>query len=155
RFGLFFLNKAIGETAVVIICLSFLLGPLAIILPFLRKRLYIRHHLGLTGFSLVLFHIIISLLQFTDRFSFDWYIHHAYGVLAAIGATLIFLVLAITSSEKAYKALGGKTWKTVQRVGYIALTLTGIHIAVAATDRWTLWLRGEVEMPSSVIVFCV
>ncbi|OGG12927.1 hypothetical protein A2773_01830 [Candidatus Gottesmanbacteria bacterium RIFCSPHIGHO2_01_FULL_39_10] len=153
RFTLFFVNKAFGETAVVFIGISFLLGPLCKIIPLLSQHLYFRRYFGLAGFGLVLVHVVFSLLQLTSRFPIKWYIDHIWGVLAAIIATVIFSVLAYTSSNAAIKRFGGHEWKTIQRLGYLALGFALLHIAVAAWPRWNMWWAGEVSMPSSLVVF--
>ncbi len=153
RFTLFFVNKAFGETAVVLIGISFLLGPSCKIIPLLAQHLYFRSSFGLFGFGLVLVHIVLSLLQFTSRFPVKWYLDHIWGVIAAIAATIVFSILAATSSNAAIKRFGGREWKTIQRLGYIALVLALFHIAVAGWARWNMWWSGEVSIPSSFVVF--
>jgi len=155
RFTLFFLNKACADSAIIFIGISFLLGPLCKILPFLGKYISLRRYFGLIGFGAVVVHIVLSLVQFTSRFPITWYIEHVWGVIAAVIATGIFFVLAITSSKKAFMSLGAKKWKTVQRIGYLALILALVHITVAAFSRWQQFFAGKVDMPNSfaVVVF--
>lgn len=153
RMTFFFVNKALAETAVILLGLSFLLGPLCKISPFFIKHLHYRKYFGLLGFYFLLFHIAVSLLQLKTRFPLSWYLKNLGGIIAAILATLIFLVLAITTSEKAIMRLGGSRWKLIQRTGYLALSLALIHIFIAASSRWQLWLSGKTEMPTSFLVF--
>lgn len=153
RFTLFFINKGIANTALFLIALSFLYGPLCKIIPFLSHHIYARRYIGIAGFFAAVLHLTLSLLQFTDRFPIQWYFDHIIGVLAAIIATGIFTVLAVTSTSKYVAKLGSSKWKTVQRTGYIALVLVLIHIYYAAGPRWQMWLQGEVSMPNSVLMF--
>lgn len=153
RMSLFFFNKAVADTSVVLIGLSFLLGPLCKIIPRLGSHLYLRRYFGVTGFFIAVLHLIVSLMQYSDRFPLSWYFSHWIGVLAAIIATVIFTVLAVTSNTKAIVKLGGSRWKNVQRVGYFATFLVMIHIFVAASPRWQMWTRGEANLPSSLVVF--
>lgn len=151
RFTLFFLNKTIANVAVVLIAISYLLGPMCIVIPKLARYLSFRRHFGVAGFLAVVGHMILSILQWNGRFPFGWYVDHKYGVTAAVGATLIFTALALTSHNRLIKDLGSKRWKFIQRLGYIALILSILHIYIASGNRWNQWLSGEVGMPNSVI----
>lgn len=153
RFTLFFINKAVGQSAVIFIGLSFLLGPLCKVFHFLSSQIHYRKYFGLFGFGLVIIHIIMSVLQWTDRFNLQWYADHFWGITAAIVATLIFTVLTITSKTSIMRVLGGPKWKMIQRTGYIALALVLIHIYVASSGRWQQWVLGEVDMPTSFLIF--
>lgn len=150
RFTLFFINKAVGGTAIFLIGLSYLIGPLCKIIPPLREHFLIRKYFGLIGFATVLIHIGASLLQYTSRIPLQWYIDHIWGIIAAIGATVIFFRLAWTSNHEAFLKLGKERWKFIQRTGYIAVMLSVIHIAVASFPRWQMWWSGEVDMPLSL-----
>ncbi len=153
RWTTFFINKALAETTVVLLGLSFLLGPLCKISPFFIKHLPYRKYFGLFGFYFLLFHIVASLLQLNARFPVDWYLKNFGGMLAAGLAAFIFLVMTVTTHEKLIARLGGNYWKLIQRVGYFALFLALIHIFVATNARWSLWLSGKTDMPSSFLVF--
>lgn len=153
RFTTFFVNKALAETAFTLICFSYLLGPLCKLFPFLGRFIHYRKQFGLMGFSIVLAHIGASLLQINDRFKVSWYLDHWTGMVAAILATLIFITITLVSNKSAIQKLGGKKWKMIQRLGYVAIVLTLIHIGVVSWERWELWLSGKVAMPNSFLVF--
>lgn len=153
RFTIFFINKALAQTAVVLVGLSFLLGPLAKIFHFMSHFVHYRKYFGLLGFLVIVLHIDTSLMQIYDRFPLSWYQDHLLGIGAAVLATLILSVLAITSHQKLIHALGGHRWKAVQRTGYIAITLILIHIFAASGSRWQQWRAGETDMPTSFLVF--
>ena len=153
RLTLFFVNKTVAQTAVVLIGTSYLLGPLCKILPFLSQHVRYRKYFGLGGFTVILVHIGTSLFQFSDRFPFAWYLDHAVGITAATAATIIFFVLAATSRKEMIEKLGGQTWKTIQRLGYVALFLVLIHVYAVAMGRWQQWFAGTIDMPTSFLVF--
>lgn len=153
RFTLFFINKTAAQTAVVLVGLSFLLGPLCKIFHFLSHHLRYRKYFGLAGFAAIIVHVILSLAQYNDRFPLAWYREHALGIAFAITAVVIFLILAITSTNRSIHWLGGNQWKMVQRTGYIGLLYTLIHMYVVANSRWQQWMEGKVDMPTSVLIF--
>mgnify|MGYP001599793830 CR=1 FL=1 len=153
RYTLFFINKTLAELAVLLIGISYLLGPLCKIIPLLGKHLYLRRYFGLFGFAAVVVHIITSLLQWNGRFPLQWYLDHWIALATGIGATAIFLVLALTSTQHSIMSLGGARWKTIQRAGYIALFFVLVHIALVAQSRWQLWYAGKAALPNSLIVF--
>lgn len=155
RFTRFFLNKTVANLAVVLIGISYLLGPLCIFIPKLARHLSFRRYFGVAGFLAVIAHIILSVLQWNTRFTFSWYVDHKYGVTAAVGATLIFTALALTSHNRLIKDLGSKRWKWLQRMGYIAVMLALIHIYIASSPRWFQWFDGKVAMPNSFVTFVV
>jgi DMSO/TMAO reductase YedYZ heme-binding membrane subunit len=155
RFTIFFLNKAAAETAVVLIALSYLLGPLCLLSKKFARFLAYRRYFGLAGFFAVITHILLSFLQVSDRFPWTWYLDRKVGVTGAVVATFIFSALALTSKNSIISAMNSKRWKTVQRTGYIAILLVLLHIYYASSRRWGQWWMGEVDMPSSFVVFCV
>lgn len=153
RFTLFFINKAIAETSIILIGLSYLIGPLCKIIPGLHKHILIRKYFGLIGFGGVVVHIVTSLLQYSGRINLEWYYDHLLGVIAAVIAIIIFVRLALTSTDKAYLALGKDKWKSIQRTGYIALILSLIHVSIASFSRWQMWWNNEVPMSLSLKAF--
>ncbi|RJR14855.1 hypothetical protein C4579_03600 [Candidatus Microgenomates bacterium] len=153
RWTVFFLNKALAEAGMVVLGLSFLLGPISRLFAPLRKHLVLRRYFGLAGFILIVIHVGTSLMQYMGRFPLTWYQEHLWGFLAGVAGLAIFLILALTSSAGAIQKYGFPKWKTIQRFGYLALILALVHIAVAAQSRWQQWLAGTVDMPSSFVVF--
>lgn len=139
RFTLFFINKAIASTAVILICLSYFMGPLVKLIPPLRRQIMIRKYFGLFGFITVLIHIGTTLLQFTNRIPLKWYTDHLWGFFAALAGTVIFLFLFLNSNDHSYLTLGKNNWKIIQRLGYLALLLTLVHIYFAAIPRWLMF----------------
>ncbi len=141
---LYIFNKAISLTSVVIIGLSFLLGPLA---RFSAKKiagtLYMRKYLGVFGFGLASMHGIISLLLFNSSYYpklfFDTgklKLTGELSILFGILSIFVFSAVAITSLPSIEKLLHPKQWKFVQRLGYIGLVLTLFHVAVMGWEGW-------------------
>jgi sulfoxide reductase heme-binding subunit YedZ len=155
RFTLFFLNKEAANTAVILISVSYLLGPLCILVPKLARHLGYRRYFGVFGYTALVLHVLFSYIQRSGRFPFAWYLDHRIGVTAAVAAFYIFSILAFVSHNTLIKEVGSKRWKFIQRMGYIALILGLFHIYVTSSGRWSQWLQGEVSMPNSIVVFSV
>ena len=58
------------------------------------------------------------------------------------GGLIILLVLALTSNQWSIRALGGKNWKTLHRLAYLAAALLIYHQAIAGKGHWQVarWL---------------
>lgn len=155
RFTGFFINKSLADTAVIVMGISFLIGPLCRIVPVLARVVRIRKYFGLVGFSFGVGHIMLSLFLWNTRFPLSYYLSHIWGIIAGIMATGIFILMTTSSNRAAYIHLGAKRWKQVQRFGYLAMFLLVVHISIAAMPRWELWWKGQVSMPNSAMVAIV
>lgn len=141
---LFIFNKAISLTAVVLIGLSFFIGPMARLwtkkfAPFL----YMRKYLGVLGFAVAAMHSVISLLLFspsyypkffaeTGKLTMTGELSMLFGVLAIF----IFSGVAVTSMPSVEKQLHPKQWKFVQRLGYLAFIFTLLHVWAMGWEGW-------------------
>jgi len=143
---LYIFNKAIALTSVVIIGLSFLIGPLARFWPnrFVPK-LYLRKYLGVLGFGIAALHGIISLLIFNSAYYPKFFTEAGklnltgeLSMLFGILSIFIFSAVAVTSLPSVEKEMHPKQWKFVQRMGYLAFVLTLLHVTVMG---WRGWLN--------------
>lgn len=145
---LFIANKAIALTATILIGLSFLLGPLARFLPKLFvPHLYLRKHLGVTGFAAAALHALISLVLLTPAYYPKFFLPNGKmdligesSILFGILAFLIFLAISITSLPPIENRMDPRQWKFVQRLGYLAYILILFHVAVMG---WAGWWQPE------------
>lgn len=159
---LFILNKAISLSSVVLIGLSFLLGSLARFWSNLFvSRLYLRKPLGILGFALAAIHTLISLLLFnpayypkfftgTGQLNLTGELSMLFGVLALA----IFSTVALISIPQVADSMDAKQWLFVQRTGYLAFILVGLHVGVMGFEGWlkpTTWPGGL--LPISLIAF--
>jgi sulfoxide reductase heme-binding subunit YedZ len=63
-------------------------------------------------------------------------------LLAGLTAFSILLVLALTSPQAAVRALGGRLWKRIHRLAYVAAALVAYHQAAARKifNQEVLWI---------------
>ncbi len=123
-----FVNRYLGEWALKFLLLSLTLSPLSR-LPGMRKAVSYRRMIGLFAFFYVCIHL--SSYVILDQF-FDWaaiwkdIIKRVYITLG-MGAVLMLIPLAVTSTNKAIKRLGSKRWKALHRLVYPAAILAVVH----------------------------
>jgi DMSO/TMAO reductase YedYZ heme-binding membrane subunit len=121
-------TRALALSGFMLLCVSLMLGPLAVIAPQQFAALLAhRRAIGLASFAMAFAHSIIS---FFFQFNLDIMAVLAgpSGPLAA-AALVLFVALAATSTDWAVKRLMG-TWKSIQRAAYIAFALSFVHFIV-------------------------
>jgi DMSO/TMAO reductase YedYZ heme-binding membrane subunit len=152
-YDLFIANKAIASTAVVLIGVAFLIGPLA---KFWSKkwapRLYLRKYMGVVGFMMAVLHAVFSLMMlnmayYPRLFEDTGRLTQAGEVSMVLGtlALLVFIVPAVTSLTLVEHSMKRTEWKRLQRTGYIAYALVFFHIFVIKWQGWIApsnWLNG-------------
>lgn len=120
----------LGLEAFMLLCVSLLLGPIAVIDRSYAQLTGQRRAIGLSAFILTFGHIFLAAAM-----QFGWQFPEMFSRLfiqLAIPAALIFVVLTVTSSDYAIRRLGPKTWKGVQKLNYIAFVLSFAHFLLAA-----------------------
>ncbi len=123
-----FINRYLGEWALNFLLLSLALSPVSR-LPRMRKAVSYRRMIGLFAFFYVCMHL--SSYVILDQF-FDWVaiwkdIVKRIYITLGMGAVLMLIPLAVTSTNKAIKRLGAKRWKTLHRLVYPAAILAVVH----------------------------
>ena len=137
-------NRAIGDASMVLVALSFSLGPLARIFRPVSRIISIRREMGIYACILAIAHTAVILVGWVEfdlmrLFGFEWHpdlqayvmFQHGFGLANAIGvvALVLVLMLAITSSDFAMRRLGSAGWKFIQ-MGVLPLWwLTIAHVA--------------------------
>ncbi len=133
-------NKIAGLLALILIGITFLIGPLSYVFPSIFKQFKTyRRFLGVSGFLVAVLHAILSfLLHYHGNLSFmllDPNNEDLIGVYLGLTAISIFLLMAITSTDKAVELLGFRRWKMLQTTGYLALILVMLHFIFMETDN--------------------
>lgn len=136
-------NMVAAVAGLFIVGAVFLIGPLSRYFPnqFCKYRAY-RKFLGLFGFGLILIHVFLSLV-FAYHLDVGKMVNQnpkALGFYSAVIAFFIFLLMSITSTDKAIKLfnqkLGGyNNWKLLQTTGYIAMSLALLHFLILETNE--------------------
>ncbi|MFH1094900.1 MAG: ferric reductase-like transmembrane domain-containing protein [Candidatus Micrarchaeota archaeon] len=117
---------ALALSAFFILCVSLLIGPVAVLWPKAGVPLLgSRRAVGLAAFVFSLLHAILAiglLYGFNPGILFG-----NFSLMAGAAALLVLLGLALTSSDWATKALGARNWKLVQYLNYLAFLLVFVH----------------------------
>ena len=112
-------------SALFLICVSLIIGPLAVIDIRYASLIEPRRAVGISAFIFTAIHVLLAL-----DFVFGWNIGAVLGVFPqaiSIPAALILLAMALTSSDWAVKKMGMGKWKTVQYFIYPAFVLILVH----------------------------
>jgi sulfoxide reductase heme-binding subunit YedZ len=129
-------NKVLADTSLILLCLILILGPVARLVPRLRRLVPWGRELGIGMFVTAGLHVLIlfdgSWQQIRSSFDaegfFDgdsiWDGANWVGLVALAYA----LALAATSNDFSQRRLG-RGWKFVQRQAYTLFVLTWLHTA--------------------------
>lgn len=168
-------NRAFGDASLVLVALSFSLGPLSRIFRRTVRFLAYRREMGIYAFILALVHAVIILvgwveLDFMRLFGFEFHpqleeyvmVQNGFGLGNAIGilALAIALLLAATSSDFALRKLGASGWKFIQ-MGVLPLWwLTVAHVAYFLYAHFLSFHRNTpdpnpLQVPFAVLVGAV
>lgn len=117
-----------GEFSARFLIIAMMLTPLRMLFPasgFIRWMMKRRRYFGVAAFFYAAFHTVLYIVDMAS-------LEAILGEFLAIGiwtgwlAMLIFIPLAITSTDNAVRKLG-KNWKLLQRTVYIAAVATLLH----------------------------
>ncbi len=117
-----------GEFSARFLIVAMMLTPLRMLFPgsgFLRWMIKRRRYIGMAAFFYALFHTVLYVINMGS-------LQAMLGEFLALGiwtgwlAMLIFIPLALTSTDSAVRKLG-RRWKTLQRTVYIAAVATLLH----------------------------
>lgn len=117
-----------GETSVRLMILAMMISPLLAIfgprkaLSWLARR---RRAIGVAAFGYAVLHLAFYLVDMGDWLQI-WKDAQIFSIWTGYGASLILLAMAVTSHDRAQRALK-RNWKRLQRLVYAAALLTGLH----------------------------
>jgi DMSO/TMAO reductase YedYZ heme-binding membrane subunit len=143
-FPFFILNKGISLAAIILLILNFVIGPLknlGIKMP--AGWLNSRRALGMTGFLLVLLHVIMSLILFnptiyTKFFETDGTLTFTTGI-SMLGGVLGFVILwAYNLSFQTHMREDQAFIKFITSRGFmlVAMLFTAIHLVFMGFSGW-------------------
>jgi DMSO/TMAO reductase YedYZ heme-binding membrane subunit len=140
------LNKSIADTAIILIGLSMLLSGICYFWNFFDTKIVYRKQLGLVGFGFGLVHIGLSFSALTSLLSAaTWTKGIPWNWLTGVLATLIFIIMTISSNQYSAAHLGGKTWRMILRTGYLAVALILVHVVLLKSSRWLTWYQAGMK----------
>ncbi len=143
NFPLYIGNKVLAMTAVTLLSLSYILGPLRRFLPIKETLSDLRKFLGLFGYGTAALHAICSLMLFTPVYYPKLFV--ATGKLSLMGELAmlfgvisfgLFGIITIISIPSVAASLSPGRWKTIQRSGYYGLAFVGLHVLVMSYAGW-------------------
>jgi len=141
---LYISNKAIALASVILIGISFVMGPLARFSQGIVRHLYLRKHLGLVGFALAAMHALMSMILLGPAYYGKLYAASGKLTLAGEGSMLfgvlaivIFSIVSITSMPPISKHMHQDQWQFVQRLGYLAYIFVLLHVYVMSNAGWS------------------
>jgi methionine sulfoxide reductase heme-binding subunit len=124
-----YLLHHLGFTAAVVLAVVLALSPLRALAPRWRPALVVQRHrrfIGVSAFTYALLHVVMHFIYEGGfaTFQTDW--RKPFILVGAI-AFLILLVLAVTSTNQMVRWLGGRRWKWLHRLVYVAAALVLYH----------------------------
>ncbi len=125
--------KLTGEWAIRWIVVVLSLTPFGI-LTSKKPSLWVRQAAGITAFTYAGLHFLFFCIDKSFMETFG-----SISFILGLIATLIMLVLAVTSSTKAMKFLR-KSWKKLHRFAYLAGILAVLHVALLEHGDWFPYL---------------
>ena len=153
------LANFLGYLALVTYILTLLPSILRVVFSNTKKAEFIkwlfkyRRHLGVASFGFTLGHGYFLVLQRNfDFFDIETYLQYYTGVSSFV----IFTLLAITSNDWSVKKIGGKNWKKLHQLTYLAIFLLLFHIWNNMSSDWTfLTPVGILGMTVLIVLFTV
>ena len=139
-------NKALAWTAVILTGLSMILSGICYFWNFARPKIIYRKQLGFIGFFYALFHFLITFFLLQENFPFPSYYFHPSNIFVitlGVMALLIFFGMTLIALPKIFNKIGGKNWRRLLRIGYIAYIFIIFHFAIDRYKSWLHWLNGE------------
>lgn len=145
------LNKAVADVAALLIALSMMLGGLGYFFNVFDRQVVYRKHLGMVGFALAVWHLLLSWGAFLRLLQPQtWFDHKMWPALTGTVALVIFAVMAVISNQLAVRLLGGKWWRWILRTGYLGLVLVVAHVVLLKGARWLTWYQAGMQEPPAL-----
>jgi sulfoxide reductase heme-binding subunit YedZ len=148
-----FILHHFGFVACVLLAVVLTFTPLRVLWPKSKLAQALNRHRRLVGvgaFAYALLHLTAYLLH---EGGLATLVHDAYAVpkpfiLAGLAAFTILLVLAVTSLHVCVRWLGGRRWKILHRLAYLAAALAAYHQIYARKlfPVQVLWIFGPLAL---------
>jgi len=128
-----FLLHHFGFVACILLAVVLTFSPLRVLFPRWDVAQAVNRHRRLVGVATFAYAAIHLTFQFLHEAGWPTFWHDLRKpfLAAGMGAFLILFALAITSFNAAVRWLGGKRWKNLHRLVYVAAFLAACHQAAA------------------------
>jgi methionine sulfoxide reductase heme-binding subunit len=133
-----------GEIAIWTLGAVLALSPLRVLFPRARIINALNRHrrtIGVSACVYGLMHFGFHLLYEGDAQSIARSLSKPF-ILFGLGGLSILVILGLTSNQFSVRTLGGRNWKRLHRLAYIAAALLIYHQAIAGKGHWHIarWL---------------
>jgi len=133
-----------GEIAIWTLGAVLALSPLRVLFPNSRIMQALnrqRRTIGVTACIYGLLHFSFHVLYEAGLDGLATSLSKPFIWFGAAGLTIL-VILTLTSNQWSIRALGGKNWKLLHRLGYVAAGLLIYHQAIAGKGHWPIarWL---------------
>lgn len=155
--AIFLANKGLAISAVLMISISVLLGPLARWFQPFKGYVGYRKEIGLVGGMLAGVHIVVSLFFLPEQFPLSWYAEHIPALLMGIAALITLIIITVHSTGPALRRVGYRRWKMIQRLVYPTLIFAMAHyMLMGKPANWVRWSQTmETPLPPGTLVTTV
>jgi methionine sulfoxide reductase heme-binding subunit len=133
-----------GEIAIWTLGAVLALSPLRVLFPWSRIVAALNRHRRVIGVSACIYGLLHFGFHVLYEGGWDGLIRSLSKPFIWFGLTglSILVVLALTSNNWSIRALGGKNWKLLHRLAYVAAAVLIYHQAIAGKGHWQIarWL---------------
>jgi methionine sulfoxide reductase heme-binding subunit len=142
----------LGLTGCIVLATVLAFTPLRVLWPKWGVAQALNRHRRLVGvgaFAYALLHFAAHLLHVYDgSFGTAWKEIQKPFQLFGLGALVILFVLSITSLHAAIRWMGGRAWKNLHRLAYLAAALAAYHQAIARKvfPLQVVWIFGPLAV---------
>jgi DMSO/TMAO reductase YedYZ heme-binding membrane subunit len=135
-------NRVLGEVAIILIGLSFVLSSICYFWNFADHYISYRKQLGVVGFAYAVIHTLVIIFYLDPIFTnFAEYLEQpaflSYSL--ALAALIMYTGMIVISTQTMIHKIGGKLWRELLRAGYIAYVFSILHYILLSYDFWLRW----------------
>jgi sulfoxide reductase heme-binding subunit YedZ len=139
-----YLLHHLGFVACILLATVLTFTPLRVLFPHSKLALALNRHRRLVGVSAFVYAVLHVTLHFIHEGGFGTFstdFKKPFILSGLVAFTFLFL-LALTSFNAAVRLLGGKRWKALHRLAYVAAGLVAYHQAAARKifPQQVLWI---------------
>lgn len=143
-------NKAIAGVGMVMLALTFLIGPITRYFDRFDKWLGLRKELGIVGAFLIAAHGLISYFSLPKKFSQEYMSFLSLEFAAGLVGAILLVFLFVISFRKMIETLGASRWWFLQRWGMrLVILLAVIHVYDMKWAGWVKWLTQTPGVPTA------
>ncbi len=145
-------NDALADAGLLLICASMALSGLCYFWDFADRYIIYRKHLGLWGCALIVAHggWTLALPQYSIALLLQPQNIRAF--IFAVIASIILLMMAAISNRYAVTELGGRWWRRLLRLGYVAIFFGAWHALIKKAPLWAMWMEAPLSAPPLSLV---